>query len=272
MGGIVRLAKSDENKHSSYMFASIDDFYDLTRPLCDQAGLIILADEESVDFRTTGGGDRARTWLVVKYSFTLIVVETFEDDDARASSAVTWGRTPHRTIMVDASMGSQAFGAAQSYAVKTFMRSLFQISTGDVEDLDTQGRGTLPATQTYREPDDFPGDRPRPTGRPVNTQPDNQGSARKSSAQAKRDGDWDKLMKGIKVQRNEEELSAWASANAGLIESLPNKWKIELREVYRDRMAILQEMGMRQMEGAERDPGEEDDPPPPGGYGAHSGR
>jgi len=41
-----------------------------------------------------------------------------------------------RSIAVNAKMGSQAFGAAQSYALKQFLRSLFQISTGEKDDID----------------------------------------------------------------------------------------------------------------------------------------
>ena len=40
--------------------------------------------------------------------------------------------------------GAQAFGAAQSYALKQFMRSLFQIPTGDREDADFGAPERLP--------------------------------------------------------------------------------------------------------------------------------
>ena len=55
----------------------------------------------------------------------------------------------HRSIMVPASMGSQAFGSAQSYALKQFLRSLFQISTGEKDqDIDAHDTGEL---ATYRQ-------------------------------------------------------------------------------------------------------------------------
>ena len=41
--------------------------------------------------------------------------------------------------------GGQAMGAAQSYALKQFMRSLFLIATGENDDLDNQN-------QTYNNP------------------------------------------------------------------------------------------------------------------------
>src|SRR3546814_8863152 len=49
--------------------------------------------------------------------------------------------------MVLASMGAQAFGAAQSYALKQFERSLFQIATGDGEDADHHTQSDLPGAR-----------------------------------------------------------------------------------------------------------------------------
>jgi len=43
-------------------------------------------------------------------------------------------------------MGAQAFGAAQSYAEKQFMRSLFKIATGDDDDADFHQQENLPTT------------------------------------------------------------------------------------------------------------------------------
>jgi hypothetical protein len=41
-------------------------------------------------------------------------------------------------------MGSQAFGAAQSYALKSFLRSIGLIATGDTEDADSHEQRDLP--------------------------------------------------------------------------------------------------------------------------------
>ena len=54
--------------------------------------------------------------------------------------------------MVRADMGSQAFGAAQSYSLKQFMRSLFQISTGDDES-DTSEQSSIAGTVKDAFPD-----------------------------------------------------------------------------------------------------------------------
>lgn len=137
MGKVKMLDKSEKNQHGNYKFAGIDDFLEAVRPLCAAAGLIIIQDEVSVDFRDAGTNrdGKPRSWLVMKFDYTLA-----------HSSGETWQHRPTRTIMVDASMGSQSFGAAQSYALKQFQRSLFQIATGENDDADTHPPADLPAS------------------------------------------------------------------------------------------------------------------------------
>lgn len=136
MADIKRLEKGDKNQHGGYKFASIDDFLDLTRPLCAKHGLAVFQDEvdcEIVETKTSKGPQQA---LMMRFAFTL---ECGEET-----------RGPHhRSIMVPASMGSQAFGSAQSYALKQYLRSTFQIATGDTDDIDHHNTGELgkPAVQ-----------------------------------------------------------------------------------------------------------------------------
>lgn len=136
MAGVPRLTKSERNTHGNYNFASIDDFLEAVRPLCAEHGLIILQDEFSSEM-IDGGSSRegkARRFLSVTYKFTLA-----------HSGGDTWAHRPTRTIIVDASMGSQAYGAAQSYTLKLFERSLFQIATGEKgQDVDEHPNTDLP--------------------------------------------------------------------------------------------------------------------------------
>jgi hypothetical protein len=126
MNEVPKLQKTEKNSHGNYNFASIDDFLEAVRPLCAKHGLIISQDEES--FEMTEG------WLIVRFAFTLA-----------HSSGETWGHRPRRTIMVSSKMGSQAFGAAQSYCLKQFERSLFQIATGEKgQDADEHAPADLP--------------------------------------------------------------------------------------------------------------------------------
>jgi len=151
MGRIKGLLKTERNRAGGYRFASIDDFLGAVNPLCAKAGLIILQDE--LDARLVHDGTELtnRSWLWTTFTFTLV-----------HKSGALYGPLT-RSVMVPAS-GAQAFGAAQSYALKQFMRSLFQIPTGDGEDADAiaprrlrertrlgmsgNGNGTRPPTKT----------------------------------------------------------------------------------------------------------------------------
>lgn len=139
MADVPKLGKGEKNKHGDYKFASIDDFLEAVRPLCAKHGLIIAQDEESFDMR--------EGWLVIAFSFTLA-----------HSSGETWGLKQRRTIMVSAKMGAQAFGAAQSYALKQYMRALFQIATGEAgNDADEHPNADLP--NITPKPDNTPQDK-----------------------------------------------------------------------------------------------------------------
>lgn len=131
MAEIPKLAREETNKHANYKFASIDDFLDAVRPLCAKHKLHIEQDEISFDIvQTMDKYGKPSDWLRMAFGYTVA---------AGGSS-----RGPiNRSIMVRADMGSQAFGAAQSYSLKQFMRSLFQISTGDGEDADSHEQSSI---------------------------------------------------------------------------------------------------------------------------------
>ncbi|HUT49973.1 MAG TPA: ERF family protein [Alphaproteobacteria bacterium] len=131
MGRIKGLLKTERNRAGGYRFASIDDFLGAVNPLCAKAGLIILQDELDARLVHDGTEHSNRSWLWATFTFTL----------AHKSGALYGPLT--RSVMVPAS-GAQAFGAAQSYALKQFMRSLFQIPTGDREDADFTAPRRLP--------------------------------------------------------------------------------------------------------------------------------
>jgi len=133
MGEIPKLEKTEKNTHGNYNFASIDDFLEALRPLCAKHGLIIIQNELSCELKTTQTADgKQAAWLFLTFQYLL----THE-------SGETWSVRPQRTIWVNAKMGSQAFGAAQSYSLKQFARSLFQIATGEA-DVDTDGGDKRP--------------------------------------------------------------------------------------------------------------------------------
>jgi hypothetical protein len=136
MSGIKTLGKDNTNAHQKYDFVSTDRFLAAVNPLCAQAGLVILQDEQSAEISTAEttdqyGKTKITSWLTARYAFTL----------AHKGGGI-FGPL-RRTVMVQAN-GAQAFGSAQSYALKQFMRSLFQIPTGDKDDADLQPADELP--------------------------------------------------------------------------------------------------------------------------------
>lgn len=150
MGAVPKLQRTEKNTHGNYNFASIDDFLEAVRPLCAEHGLLIIQDEDAFD---VVAGPKDSRWMTMRYSYTLA-----------HSSGETWEHRPTRTIMVNTAMGSQAFGAAQSYALKQFMRSLLQIATGERdEDADTHKPESLPASRR-RSPQPQPGSTESPRG------------------------------------------------------------------------------------------------------------
>ena len=140
MSGVKKLAKDENNQFAKYKFASIDSFLDEVRPLCASTGLAIIVDENEFEVVTTGQEKAQKSWLKLQYHFYLM-----------HSSGAVWQHPLKKHIMVDAAMGAQAFGAAQSYALKQFMRALFQISTGE-EDADSYEQSNLPKVKQQAEP------------------------------------------------------------------------------------------------------------------------
>ncbi len=122
MGKVRVLQKGDENRHGGYNFASIDKFLEIVGGVCAEAGLIIMQDEIEMEVFPSPVGKGS--WLRVKYEFWLV-----------HSSGEMMAKPFTRTVMVQAT-GGQSFGSAQSYTLKQFQRSLFQISTGDKDDVD----------------------------------------------------------------------------------------------------------------------------------------
>jgi hypothetical protein len=137
MSGITRLERDEKNPFANYKYAGIESYLDMVRPLCADAGLIIIQDEEFYEFiHSKDAKDRDITWLVMSFLFSVA-----------HSSGELWPHRIRRTAMVQASMGSQAFGAAQSYALKSYLRSLGLIATGDTPDADSHEQRDLPSRE-----------------------------------------------------------------------------------------------------------------------------
>lgn len=135
MQSVKRLGREDRNGQGGYNYASIDNFLEMTGKLCAQESLSVLMDEEQCeivpDFIKRRDG--RIPGLQMRFAITL-----------RCEGEVAG---PYRrSIIVPSDMGSQAFGAAQSYVLKQFLRATFQIPTGDKgEDIDAYDTGTIDA-------------------------------------------------------------------------------------------------------------------------------
>jgi|TARA_E500000305_G_C3997885_1_gene225601 hypothetical protein len=112
------LNKDAKNDYQNYSYTSIDGFLKEVQPACAKAGLIIIPHEKSCEVSQTGKS------LSVVYEYILIHKE-----------GDTWNFPTTKHIIVPFGSGT-AMGTAQSYALKQFMRSLFQLSTGEKDDLD----------------------------------------------------------------------------------------------------------------------------------------
>jgi len=112
------LKHDAKNDYQNYTYTSIDGFLKQVHPVCAEAGLIIVPHEQSSVISPSGKN------LTVVYQYILV----HKDGD-------TWDFPTTKHIVVPFGNGT-AMGTAQSYALKQFMRSLFQLSTGEQDDLD----------------------------------------------------------------------------------------------------------------------------------------
>lgn len=114
---VVKLKKNGENKGQSYNFASVDDFFTEVRPIMAENGLINIIDETSVEFVPSNKS------VIISYLIT-----TYHTSGESLPPV-------KRTVEVYRN-AAQAFGAAQAYILKQYLRGLFLISTGEKDDPD----------------------------------------------------------------------------------------------------------------------------------------
>lgn len=62
---------------------------------------------------------------------------------------------------------------------------------------------------------------------------------RKSAAQARKDGDYERLTTAMRECPDEASLKAWGASEADAVGQLPNGWQKELRDEFRERLAAF---------------------------------
>lgn len=216
------VKKDQHNKVGHYQFASTDSIYaEITRKMA-AAGLVVIGLEDEppvieriekreIDERTGAEIIKTSQWAKVRFRFVLATAEATWEDPSNT-----------RTLMIQV-LGPQTFMAAQSYAEKSYLRSLFKIPTGDM-DLDAVAQADDMETQAALAGD---------------------GAKRKSSAAAKKDGT-DKTFNTIngllQNARSKAEVRAVRESFADPWNTMPARWLDLLDDTYSDLMDRLPEV------------------------------
>lgn len=191
------VAKDGRNGHGGYDFSSTDAIYASLSVKMGQAELTMITLEDEPEMKiveTTDkqGNIRKQQWCKFGFQFILATPEgTWTDDRCK------------RSLFIQI-LGAQTFMAAQSYAEKSFLRSLFKIPTGDL-DLDA-----LPQ--------------------------DEAATPRISSAKAKRDGVWEKFQNELETV---EEMAGVVELETRYTSKMPAKWKTPMYDALESKRQSL---------------------------------
>lgn len=201
------VKKSQRNTHGGYNFASTDDIYAALTRKMGEVGLVCISLEDKCEIKRVEKDGKISQWAHLEFSFVLATTkDTWSDPRAK------------RTLYIQVT-GPQTFQAAQSYAEKSYLRSVFKLPTGDM-DLDSMPQA------------DNEDDQVALAGK----------GKRKSSAEGKRDGSvktFNQIRADIQTAISSEMLQhireAWAQEWA----DMPGRWAATLNEDYDVKMQEL---------------------------------
>lgn len=197
------VKKSNRNQHGGYNYASTDDIYaSLTRKM-GEVGLLCLTmeDRETEIVRVEKEGKTVQ-WGKFLFSFVL------------ATKDATWTDPRNRRSLYIQITGPQTFQAANSYAEKSYLKSLFKIPTGDM-DIDGMPQGETEEDQAALNA----------IGR----------VKRKSSSGAKKDGTnavFNDIVAKLDAADGAITCKEVWDANASTISTLPRAWYQIAAETY----------------------------------------
>lgn len=112
---VTMLGADDKNPHGGYKYVSVDKFYEVIGRKMASEGLALVIDETAAEVRD---GAKGNPWLFTQYSMSFVHESGAMSPPMRRSCALPIS-------------GPQAFGAAQSYIEKQFLRQVFKIPTGE---------------------------------------------------------------------------------------------------------------------------------------------
>jgi hypothetical protein len=205
---VTAVAKDTKNQHGGYMFTSTDAIYaSLTHKLAECGLMILCLEEEKPEIVRVEKDGKTTQWGKFVFSFVL------------ATEEATWADPRSRRSLFIQITGPQTFMAAQSYAEKTYLRSLFKLPTGDM-DLDSMPQGETEEDQAALNG----------IGR----------AKRKSSAEGKRDGSVKKfnaLRAAIQAATDESSCRSVWTGSAVDLSTMARAWYETLAEDYSVKMA-----------------------------------
>lgn len=209
---VEAVKKGQKNSHGGYMFASTDDIYAAVARKMGEVGYHVHALEEKceivrIEKPGKDGVPITVQWAHVVYSF----LHATEED--------TWAHPKDRRTLFIQVTGPQTFQAAQSFCEKSFIRSLLKLPTGDM-DLDGM-------PQADSEEEQLALSSPR---------------KRKSSSQAKKDGDdatFNAIVSDIRSALSGEHLRHIRTTFADEWSTAPARWAELLDHEYEDKMATF---------------------------------
>lgn len=209
MSTVEAVKKSQRNTHGGYNYASTDDIYAAVTRKMGEVGLVLISLEDKCEIKRVEKDGKVSQWAHLEFSFVLATaMDTWSDPRAK------------RTLYIQVT-GPQTFQAAQSYAEKSYLRSLLKLPTGDM-DLDSM-------PQADNEDDQI-------------ALSSNGRAKRKSSAEGKRDGSvkiFNAVRHAFETALNPEMLQHLRTAYAEEIAVMPSRWTDTLDEAYEARMNEL---------------------------------
>lgn len=201
---VEAVKKSQRNAHGGYNYASTDDIYAAITRKMGEVGLVCMSLEDRCEVKRVEKDGKVSQWAHMEFSFVL------------ATEADTWtDQRARRTLYIQIT-GPQAFQAAQSYAEKSYLRSMFKLPTGDM-DLDS-----MPQADNEDDQVALAG-----------------GRKRKSSAEGKRDGSvkrFNEIRADIANAINAEMLMHVKDVWAQEWGDMPARWHDTIEEEYDTKM------------------------------------
>jgi hypothetical protein len=202
---VEAVKKSQRNQHGGYNFASTDDIYAAITRKLGEVGLVVMALEEESEIKRVEKDGKTAQWARMVFSFVLATeTDTWSDHRAR------------RSLYIQVT-GPQTFQAAQSYAEKAYLRSLFKMPTGDM-DLDS-----MPQAEFEEDQNDLLVPRKR-----------------KSSSAAKKDGTTDifnDIRGAISGADGPADLHLIKKQHWSVWQAMPTRWLQILDAEFEDKLA-----------------------------------